>query len=72
MSLSLNNLTFIIVTFKSEHIIHECLSSLPKNSKIIIIENSNNEKLKSEQNYDKVLPNTEKIILQAEEYIKNS
>ena len=48
MSLSLNNLTFIIVTFKSEHIIHECLSSLPKNSKIIVIENSNNEKLKRE------------------------
>ena len=48
MSLSLNNLTFIIVTFKSEHIIHECLSSLPKNSKIIVIENSNNKKLKRE------------------------
>ena len=48
MTLNLNNLTFIIVTFKSEDIIHKCLESLPKNSKIIIIENSNNQKLKKE------------------------
>ena len=46
MTLSLHNLTFIIVTFKSEHIIHECIESLPKNSKIIIIENSNDETFK--------------------------
>ena len=46
MFLSLKNLTFIIVTFKSEHIIHECINSLPENSKIIIIENSNDEKIK--------------------------
>ena len=32
MTLSLNNLTFIIVTFKSNHIIDECIESLPKNS----------------------------------------
>jgi N-acetylglucosaminyl-diphospho-decaprenol L-rhamnosyltransferase len=48
MTLSLNNLTFIIVTFKSEYIIHECIESLPKNSNIIIIENSNNQELKKE------------------------
>ena len=46
MTLSLNNLTFIIVTFKSNHIIDECIESLPKNSSIIIIENSNNIELK--------------------------
>ena len=46
MTLSLNNLTFIIVTFKSNHIINECIKSLPKNSNIIIIENSNNTELK--------------------------
>ena len=46
MTLSLNNLTFIIVTFKSNHIIDECVESLPKNSNIIIIENSNNIELK--------------------------
>ena len=46
MTLSLNNLTFIIVTFKSNQIIDECIESLPKNSNIIIIENSNNIELK--------------------------
>ena len=46
MTLSLNNLTFIIVTFKSDHIIHECIESLPKDSNIIIIENSNSLEFK--------------------------
>ena len=56
MTLSLNNLTFIIVTFKSEHIIHECIESLPKDSNIIIIENSNNQELKKqlEEKYSKI------------------
>ena len=61
MTLSLHNLTFIIVTFKSEHIIHECIKSLPKNSKIIIIENSNDETFK--QNLLKKYPKI-KIIVQ--------
>ena len=61
MTLSLNNLTFIIVTFKSEYIIHECIESLPKNSNIIVIENSNNEELKKtlEEKYSKI-----KVIIQ--------
>tara|TARA_B100000795_G_scaffold249020_1_gene216254 strand:+ start:733 stop:1593 length:861 start_codon:yes stop_codon:yes gene_type:complete len=61
MTLSLNNLTFIIVTFKSEHIIHECINSLPINSKIIVIENSNNENFKKDllKRYPKI-----KIIVQ--------
>jgi N-acetylglucosaminyl-diphospho-decaprenol L-rhamnosyltransferase len=56
MTLSLNNLTFIIVTFKSDHIIHECIESLPKNSNIIIIENSNNIEFKKklEAKYSKI------------------
>jgi N-acetylglucosaminyl-diphospho-decaprenol L-rhamnosyltransferase len=56
MTLSLNNLTFIIVTFKSEHIIHQCIESLPKDSNIIVIENSNNHKLKKEleEKYSKI------------------
>ena len=55
MTLSINNITFIIVTFKSEHIIGECIESLPKNSKIIVIENSNNSDLKKnlEDKYSK-------------------
>jgi len=56
MTLSLNNLTFIIVTFKSDHIIHECIKSLPKDSNIIIIENSNSleSKKKLEAKYSKI------------------
>ena len=56
MTLSLNNITFIIVTYKSEYIIHECIESLPKDSNIIIIENSNNEELKKEleEKYSKI------------------
>ena len=56
MTLSLNNLTFIIVTFKSDHIIHECIKSLPKDSNIIIIENSNSLEFKKklEAKYSKI------------------
>ena len=56
MTLSLNNLTFIIVTFKSDHIINECIKSLPKDSNIIVIENSNDRELKKklELKYSKI------------------
>ena len=36
------DLTFIIVTFKSEHIISDCLKDIPEECKKIIIENSGN------------------------------
>ena len=35
-----NQITFLIVTYKSEHIIEKCLNSLPRQSKKIIVENS--------------------------------
>ena len=61
MALNLNNLTFIIVTFKSGHVIHECINSLPITSKIIVIENSLDEKFKNEleKRYPKI-----KVIIQ--------
>ena len=37
MKLSLNDITFIIVTYKSENIIQNCLNSLPKNSKKLLL-----------------------------------
>ena len=46
MNINSNNLTFIIVTFKSENIIENCLETLPKDIPIIIIENSGNYDLK--------------------------
>tara|TARA_B100000780_G_scaffold158127_1_gene110598 strand:- start:1384 stop:2247 length:864 start_codon:yes stop_codon:yes gene_type:complete len=61
MTLSLKNLTFIIVTFKSEHIIHECINSLPLDSIIIVIENSGDKKFKEDlkKRYPKI-----KVIIQ--------
>ena len=40
------NITIIIVTFKSEDIIEECLNNLGKQNKIIIVENSSNKQLR--------------------------
>ena len=56
MNLNLNNITFVIVTFKSEKIIHKCINSLPKDSNKIIIENSKNINLKKEleNKYDNI------------------
>jgi len=48
MSISRQNLTIIIVTLKSENIIHKCLSSIDSDIPIIIVENSNNQKFKDE------------------------
>ena len=48
MILNLKNITFIIVCFKSEKVIYNCLDSLPKESKKIVIENSKNINLKKE------------------------
>ena len=60
MSLNLNNITFIIVTYKSDEIILNCLKSLPNDAKIIIIENSNNIKLK--QNLENQFSNLSVIL----------
>ena len=55
------NLTFIIVTFRSEHIIRDCIKDIPKECKIIIVENSGNyefyNKLKDE------IPNLKVLIM---------
>tara|TARA_B100001121_G_scaffold256129_1_gene233913 strand:+ start:263 stop:1120 length:858 start_codon:yes stop_codon:yes gene_type:complete len=44
MGITRDNLTVIIVTLKSEKIIHNCLDSIGPDIKKIIIENSNNQK----------------------------
>ena len=38
--------TFVIVMYKSEKVIHECLKELPKDLRKIIVDNSGNEKIK--------------------------
>jgi len=46
MKFNLQNLTFVITTFRSEKNIYNCLNSLPKEVKKIIVENSKNSELK--------------------------
>ena len=49
MSISRQNLTVVIVTFKSENVIHDCIQSIDQNifnNYKIIIDNSNNKKFK--------------------------
>ena len=41
----LSKITFVIVSYNSGKIIGKCLDCLPKESKIIIIENANNKKI---------------------------
>ena len=47
MNISKENITIIIVTFKSEEVIYDCLKTIPKDISIIIVDNSNDKKFKS-------------------------
>ena len=56
MSISGQNLSIVIVTLKSEKVIHQCIKSINKNIPIIVIENSDNSEFKAnlEANYKNV------------------
>ncbi len=56
MSISRQNLTLVIVTFKSQHIIDQCIQSIDRNLKIIIVENSKDKNFKNylEKKYNNV------------------
>ena len=56
MSISRQNLSVVIVSFISEEVIHNCIKSIPKDIKIIVVDNSGNEKFKSsiEQKYNNI------------------
>ena len=56
MTISRQNLSIIIVTFKSEKVIHQCLKSIPEEIQVIIVENSNDQNFKEiiEKNYKNV------------------
>ncbi|MDA9631399.1 glycosyltransferase [Candidatus Pelagibacter sp.] len=60
MSISRQNLSVIIVTFKSEKVIHNCIKSIPKDINIVIVDNSNNRIFK--ENIEKKYKNTECIL----------
>ena len=42
--MEIKDLSIVITTFKSENKIYSCLDTLPKKIRIIVVENSNNEK----------------------------
>ena len=46
MSITRQNLSVIIVSYKSEHVIENCINSIDSTIEIIVIDNSNNDKLK--------------------------
>ena len=56
MSLSRQNLSIIIVTYKSEAVVYDCISSIGNDIEIIVVENSNNIRFKEnlEKNYSNV------------------
>ena len=47
MSISRQNLTVVIVTFKSQHIIDQCIQSIDNELSIIVVENSKNKDFKN-------------------------
>ena len=60
MSLSRQNLSIVIVTYKSEAVLHDCINSIGNDIEIIIVENSNNIKFK--ENLEKKYANVSCII----------
>ncbi len=48
MSISRQNLSIVIVTLKSEKVIHQCIKSLNQNIPIIVVEHSDNKKIKED------------------------
>ena len=47
MSISRQNLTVVIVSFKSDNVIHECIQSINEKISIIVVDNSNNINFKN-------------------------
>ncbi len=60
-----NNLTFVIVTYESDKIIDDCLSSIPNNYPIIIIENSGKKNF--QEKIEKRYPNVKCEIMEKNE-----
>ena len=56
MSISRQNLSVIIVSYKSDHIIQQCINSRDKEIEIIVVDNSNNAEFKKyiEEKYENV------------------
>ena len=46
MSITRQNLSVIIVSYKSEYVIENCINSIDNEIEIIVIDNSSNDQLK--------------------------
>ena len=60
MSISRQNLSVVIVTFKSDRVIYDCIETIPNQLKIIVVDNSNDKKFK--ENIEKKYNNVECIL----------
>ena len=60
MSLSRQNLSIVIVTYKSEAVVYDCINSIGNDIEIIVVENSNNIKFK--ENLEKKYSNVTCVI----------
>ncbi len=60
MSISRQNLTAVIVSFKSDQVIDNCIKSIPNEIKIVVVDNSNDKKFK--ENIEKKYSNVECIL----------
>ena len=63
MSITRQNLSIIIVSYKSEHVIEKCINSVDNQIEIVIVDNSNNKDFK--KNIEKKYANV-KCILSSE------
>ena len=60
MSISRQTLSVVIVYYKSDHVIHDCIQSISDQIKIIVVDNSNDEKFK--ENIEKKYNNVECLL----------
>ena len=60
MSLSRQNLSIVIVTYKSENVVYDCINSIGNDIEIIVVENSNNTRFK--KSLEKKYPNVSCVI----------
>ena len=60
MTISRQNLSIVVVTFKSENVIHNCIQSIPGDINILIVDNSNDNNFK--ENIEKTYQNVQCIL----------
>ena len=62
MSITRQNLSVIIVSFKSDHVIHKCINSIDNQMEIIVVDNNSKDKsveeIKAKFSEVKIIQNT--------------